>query len=50
MAAQELGVAVVGGSEVDPKLAAAFTKRTGAKSYPGLEELIERGRQAWLVP
>jgi hypothetical protein len=37
MAAQELGVAVVGGSEVDPKLAVAFTKRTGAKSYPGLE-------------
>ena len=45
MAAQELGVAVVGGSEVDPKLAAAFTKRTGAKSYPGLEELIEGGKR-----
>ena len=45
MAAQELGVAVVGGSEVDPKLAAAFSKRTGAKSYPGLEELIEGGKR-----
>ena len=36
---------MVGGSEVDPKLAAAFTKRTGAKSYPGLEELIEGGKR-----
>jgi site-specific DNA-cytosine methylase len=45
MAAQELGVAVVGGSEVDPKLATAFTKCTGAKSYPGLEELIEGGKR-----
>jgi hypothetical protein len=46
MAAQELGVAVVGGSEVDPKLmAASFTKRTGAKSYPGLEDLIEGGKR-----
>ena len=45
MAAQELGVAVVGGSEVDPKLAAAFSKRTGAESYPGLEELIEGGKR-----
>ena len=36
---------MVGGSEVDPKLAAAFSKRTGAKSYPGLEELIEGGKR-----
>ena len=36
---------MVGGSEVDPKLAAAFTKRTGVKSYPGLEELIEGGKR-----
>jgi hypothetical protein len=43
MAAQELGVNVVGGSEVDPNLAVAFSKRTGAKSYPGLIELIEAG-------
>ena len=45
MAAQELGLEVRGGSEVDPKLAAAFTKRTGAGSYPGVEELIEGGRR-----
>ena len=36
---------MVGGSEVDPKLAAAFSKRTGAESYPGLEELIEGGKR-----
>ncbi len=36
---------MVGGSEVDSKLAAAFSKRTGAKSYPGLEELIEGGKR-----
>ena len=36
MAAQELGVRVVGGSEIDPKLAAAFSQRTGAVSYTGL--------------
>ena len=45
MAAHELGLDVRGGSEVDPKLAAAFTKRTGAGSYPGVEELIEGGRR-----
>jgi hypothetical protein len=30
-------------SEVDPELAAAFTQRTGARSYPGLEQLIDGG-------
>ena len=45
MAAQELGVRVVGGSEIDPKLAAAFSQRTGAVSYPGLVQLIEGGKQ-----
>jgi hypothetical protein len=43
VAAKNLGIEVVGGSEVDPKLAAAFTQRTGAPSYPGLEQLIEGG-------
>ena len=45
MAAQELGIRVVGGSEVDPQLAAAFSQRTGAVSYPGLVPLIEGGKQ-----
>jgi hypothetical protein len=45
MAAKEEGIEVVGGSEVDTILAAAFSKRTGAKSYPGLIELIEAGKR-----
>ena len=45
MAAKNLGIEVVGGSEVDPKLAEAFTQRTGARSYPGMEQLIDGGDQ-----
>jgi site-specific DNA-cytosine methylase len=45
MAAQDIGINVVGGSEVDSNLATAFSKRTGAKSYPGLIELIEAGKR-----
>jgi site-specific DNA-cytosine methylase len=45
MAAQELGVRVVGGSEVDPQRAAASTKRTGAKSDPPRAEPTEGGKR-----
>jgi site-specific DNA-cytosine methylase len=45
MAAEELDIKVVGGSEDDELLAKAFEERTGARSYPKIETLIDKIRE-----
>ena len=45
MAAQELGLEVLGCIERDEQLAMAFAKRTGAKAHADLRTMIDEGKQ-----